>query len=258
MMVDEDGQLVIFSTTGYGKFRFHERNRPMVNKHIDELADKIRKENLLRSFPIIVNSKLEIMDGQHRFMAAQLLGVPIYYEINDDFRPESMAGVNTSSLNWKLDDFLHHHMADGKPQYKELQKFVEKSKVHLHAAIGLLSGRTAQPNSELIGKFKDGLFTVKDAEGAALVVAMRNDYSHFTSDFWKARTFLNVVSRLKNIPEYNHANMIKKVADNQSFFFKCSTVDQYFDMFSKIYSYKSQKKVNFRELAQQKSELVLA
>ena len=30
--------------------------------------------------PIVVNKKMEVMDGQHRLMAAKQLGVEIYYQ----------------------------------------------------------------------------------------------------------------------------------------------------------------------------------
>ena len=52
-------------TNEYNQFRFVKGNRPLNDLHLSRLRRSM-KENFL-PIPIIVNERMEIVDGQHRF-----------------------------------------------------------------------------------------------------------------------------------------------------------------------------------------------
>ena len=69
-------------TTDYKRFKFLINNRQTARNHINRLKDAITKNpDILSVQPILVNEKMEIIDGQHRFTAASELGLPIHYTV---------------------------------------------------------------------------------------------------------------------------------------------------------------------------------
>lgn len=245
---EDDQDVEILRTRNYDMFKLSEENRGVDIRHVQSLVNSIQKKNLLSSYPIIVNSNYEIMDGQHRFKAAEMLEKSIYYRVDDNFEPEHIARINTVNKKWALDAYMKHYVAKSNKEYEQTNVFVTKRGVNIYSAVGLLSGRTAQPNNELINKFKNGEFVVKDYEYAVKVVEMRDDFSEFSDDFYKSKTFLNALSRLAKAPEYNHQKMLKKISEKPRAFKKCNTVSQYLEMLTEIVNYRSKKQVDFTKI----------
>src|SRR5437868_13330592 len=95
-------------TTDYEKFVFRKDNRAKICKeHVDRLIKSIKITNLLQWRPIEVNSAMEVLDGQHRLLAAKALGVPIYYKVIDNATPESIILMNVHK-NWGMGDYLNY------------------------------------------------------------------------------------------------------------------------------------------------------
>ena len=58
----------IKTTRNYGQFRFMKGNRDVSSLHLERLIASMREKYV--PTPIIVNKDNEIIDGQHRFNAA--------------------------------------------------------------------------------------------------------------------------------------------------------------------------------------------
>ena len=69
----------VYQSVNYAQFQPIDGNRTILQHHLKRLK-KSMEENFLIS-PILVNEKMEIIDGQHRFEAAKSLGLPIYFFI---------------------------------------------------------------------------------------------------------------------------------------------------------------------------------
>lgn len=242
-----DDESPIQKTTDYGRFKFSEENRDLDLKHVQELINSITEKNLLSSNPIIVNSKMEIMDGQHRYEAAKFLETTLYFKEDNNFKPNDIARINTVNRKWQLEDYLKHFRSQGNGEYAALDNFIHQYNVNIYSAIGLLSGRTAQPNNELVSRFKDGKFVVKDYEHAIHVLTIRNDFGNYSTDFYKSKMFLNVVSKLVKDPDYSHQKMIAQIQNQSRAFVKCTTVIQYLEMLTELYNYhvRKENKVDF-------------
>ena len=91
-------------TMDYGIFKTVSGNRNISEFHIELLKRSIKKRNLTKDFPILVNSNFEILDGQHRYEALSNLGLPIYYRIAEVTTVQDIAIVNTISKKWTLAD----------------------------------------------------------------------------------------------------------------------------------------------------------
>ena len=102
----------------YYNLKFIESNRKANNQNVNKLIKSIQDNNLLHAAPIIVqvssNNDLQIIDGQHRYLAAKYLRVPIYIHILSDAKynihsSHIMSSLNSNQKNWGLGDFAHHY-----------------------------------------------------------------------------------------------------------------------------------------------------
>ena len=55
----------------------------------------IKKNNLLRVNPIIVDRKMNVIDGQHRLEACKILKEGIYYMLDDHISQADIAALTT-------------------------------------------------------------------------------------------------------------------------------------------------------------------
>lgn len=88
---------IVQTTINYKMFKFSKSNRQVDPKHLMDLLDATEKKNLLREYPILVDSGMNVLDGQHRLKVAESLKVPIYYMITDRVTVDDIAETNSRS-----------------------------------------------------------------------------------------------------------------------------------------------------------------
>lgn len=146
----------IKSTKDYTMFKLSPRNRTPVRVHINELKNAIKKENLLHLHPIVINDQREIISGQHRFLAAKELNLPIYYvqeEVSDDF----IVKANLFQRQAKMEDSIKYYMnVNRNSDYAYLYELKESLHISIGGIMGLFgkshdSGYAKEIN---IGEFK--------------------------------------------------------------------------------------------------------
>src|SRR5689334_746420 len=105
----------IYQTTDYDQFQLIAGNRSLNKANLKKLTASMKEEHLL--IPIIVNEKMEIIDGQHRFVAAKDLNKPVYYIINIGYGLSQVKRANTVGVNWTNEDFLATYREEGNENY---------------------------------------------------------------------------------------------------------------------------------------------
>ena len=148
---------MINKTKNYDKFKFRDDNRVSIDSlHINKLIESIKSRNLLEFRPIIVNENMEIIDGQHRLLAAKSLDLDIYYQIQKGLGGAEIILMNTSK-NWINSDYLNYYCKNRFPEYLKLEEFMKKNNLKLHVALNICVGasRTA------FNQFKNGKFVFK-------------------------------------------------------------------------------------------------
>ena len=220
------------STTNYKKFSLHYKNR-LVNWHkVERLAGAMRKKNLLNLFPIITNKKFEILDGQHRFEAAKLAKVEIYYVVSDsNYDIDNVAESNSFQKGWNVTDYLRYWSKSGKPEYQEvlaLAKKYDMSPVNITCLV-----YTQKVND----KIKSGEFILADKEHIIEVLnharALGIEFG-FTS--WNLRPFLRAMKTILSVKGYNKMRMGQKIKANRSKLVKMSEPRQYVELLEEIYN----------------------
>lgn len=178
----------IYVTNDYGKFKFRDDNREQINKaQVKVLAEAIRESNKLHLYPMLVNQDYEIINGQHRLLAAKDLGVNIYYEIDHDFKDEDLLAAN-SSKQWVSTDYLNYWCKHHSPEYLKLHEFIKKTGLQVRVAIDLCRVRT---NETRLDDFRKGKFLMRedvevDVDVCHQTVMLIREYFHVSNTIWSS------------------------------------------------------------------------
>ena len=208
---------ILYETTEYHLFNRNKKNRDenKYHAHISELAESMEKYGMLS--PVHVKSDGTIVDGHCRFAAAQLVNVPILYFISDiDVSVYEAAYRHALTKNWSKTDFTDVY-SQGKPSYKKLVDLSKEFSLH-PAQIYILatnaSWSTAQTRKEYErGEFQ---FTYQMEANVRCKVGKIQELIEVRNGLFKtpilAQKPLQVVSKMLEIPGYNHRQMLKNLA----------------------------------------------
>ncbi len=238
----------MLKTDKLNQFIFREDNREKINhSHVRALIESIKACNLLEMRPILVNEKLEIIDGQHRVLAAMALKIPIYYQVEKNLNPKQILLLNTAK-SWTAVDYLNFYVKNDYPEYKKLNGFIQMNQISLRVALCVTMGST----DEAFKKFKNGEFTFEQNFSASQfhlgketqdIIRKMNGHSKHTESakFWKA--LLTLIKHDKFDSDKWRANL-KKMAER--FVPKVSSAD-YLKLFVSVYNWHNTQKIHITE-----------
>ncbi|MEQ9286955.1 MAG: ParB N-terminal domain-containing protein [Cyclobacteriaceae bacterium] len=83
----------VFETNDYSSFKKIKGNRGIDPQHVNRLEHSFKKKHL--KTPILLNEKMEIVDGQHRVEAAKNLNLPVYYIIKENYGLDEARALNS-------------------------------------------------------------------------------------------------------------------------------------------------------------------
>lgn len=233
-------------SNNYEDFSFLDSNAPINNSHVETIKASMLIKQLLPWRPILVNKDMQIIDGQHRFLAAKSLGHPIYYQKNEELTEDDMGLLNSNTRNWKPGEWIHHWKTRGKEQYKILDDFCSKYNITCH-----LGAKVLKLRSETFARtLKAGTLSKIDpntlARGTEIMDTVMElkeliSYSMITqSDFIKTVAFLRGLIALVQLDDFD-AKVFKKKLDMQiNKIIKCTDSQSYFNRFLEIYNWKNQ------------------
>ena len=93
-------------TSDYSIFKKHESNRVINELALRKLINSIKSKNMLELRPILVDSQMRVIDGQHRLEAAKALRVPIFYLMKKESESLDIILLNTQK-RWSIEDYLN-------------------------------------------------------------------------------------------------------------------------------------------------------
>ena len=232
-------------TSDYDKFKFRSDNREAINQsHVKRLADSIKARNLLELRPISVNAEMEVIDGQHRLLAAKMLGIPIYYSQNHELTGSDIILMNVAQ-SWKQRDYLNYYCKNHYPEYIKLQDFVKQNTISLRVALNITvgSGRDAY------FKFKSGEYKFNQEEFSAYIevcwetigyIKRMNGYSGYTESakFWSA---LLILIRHANFDADKWKENLKRMVER---FTPKARQEDYLRLFMDVHNWRNNSKVD--------------
>lgn len=201
----KEGKILI--TYDYEIFKRMRGNRIVNNSHVKNLVKSMKEKYLPQ--PITVNQDMEIIDGQHRFAAAEELNLPIYYQIIHGASIGDVQRLNTNTKDWKGEDYLNMFCERDFDDYLILKHFIKEYKFSLQTTMSLLLNKPSIDRAEK-NDFKHGNFKIKSVtlakKNAEKILQIKPYYNG-----WNRRAFNKAMLILFQNTDYNHPTFIKKL-----------------------------------------------
>lgn len=235
-------------TRDYDSFIFREDNRDRIRpQHVKRLIESIRSRNLLEFRPVVVNGSMEVIDGQHRILAAKALGVEIYYQMEKSLDAADIIKLNISE-SWNMADYLNFYILHGYVEYIKLRNFMDKNKISLKVGMSIALGQVKQGRIAFkAGEFKFNEETLgQEIDACWETIGYINKMNGFSA-YTESSKFWNALLKLIKHPCFDvtkwRTNM-KLMVDN----FSAKTSEKvYVKMLTKIYNWKNQSPIYFTE-----------
>jgi len=208
---------IIYETIAYHLFERNAKNRNerKYRAHISALAESI-EQNGMRN-PMRVKPDGTILDGHCRFAAAQLVNAPVKYFIDqNEVSVYQAAYSHALTRNWSKTDFTEVY-SQRKPAYKKLVDLSKEFSLH-PAQIYILATNASWSTAETRKEYERGEFQFTSSMEASVrcKVDKIRELSEVRNGLFKtpilAQKPLQVVSKMLEVPGYNHKQMIKNLA----------------------------------------------
>jgi hypothetical protein len=248
----------VYETNDYSMFKTLGGNRELNKLHVARLK-KSFSENYLFT-PILVNSEMGIIDGQHRVEAAKALGLPIRFIKLNGYGLHEIQVYNTNMKNWKKEDYLNGYCDLGFSEYLKFRNFMKRFPefgiASTEAILLQYPGFNPLPARDVdyrmpsgkpaLGKyFEEGKLAIPDYDKSceiALKILMLKPYY----DGFHRRVFVAAMLGLLKQEQFSISELISKLKFNPSGIQHCNDVTQYKLLIENIYNYKRREKVNLR------------
>lgn len=204
----------IYFTTDYGRFKFLKGNRDINEAKVKKIKQDIESGiDFLKYAPIIVNDKMEIIDGQHRYAVSMALKTNVYYVINQTADLEVVPAINSKSTKWRTVDFLNSYVDLKRPVYCALNDFVKIYKgIGIPTAAKMFHTGTVNEHGAMEA-FQEGRLTAEHMEYAHDIATLLSDFQPYTVNAFSRGMFAAMIT-LNGNGKYNHEFMLKKLQES--------------------------------------------
>lgn len=143
----------IKTTKNYSMFKPLEGNREIRDRRVDKIVQSIVKIGYITS-PILVNEKMEVIDGQGRLSALERLGLPVEYIVHEGIGIEECRQMNIHQSNWGDYDYVQSFAVRGSEDYQRLQSLIDQFR---DLPISVVAQSAAQQDMTSVGGGKSNL-----------------------------------------------------------------------------------------------------
>lgn len=250
----------VYQTSNLNLFNVIKGNRPPNPQHIKRLADSMIKNGMMQS-PIIVNENFDVIDGQHRLMAARAISSFIYYIIQPGYGLKEVQELNINQKNWSKKDFMESYADMGIESYLKLRNFTRRNPIYtINNCIAMCSNRVSSSGTDVSAKyrmdspnkvrvqkevFEEGTWLGKDFELAqenADKIKMLKTYY----DGYLRSTFIGTMLGLFSNKKFDFLEFLNKLKYQTQKLEDCTSVSQYKILIESIYNHRRRDKVNLR------------
>lgn len=226
----------IFTSNQYDKFILSELNR--IPGHYHKVRDSIKENDYTKYQPILVNSKMEIVDGQNRFLACKELGLPVHFIVSDEIKIFAAADINRASKNWTAMDYAIHYAKRGREPYIKLLDLCAKynQKLSIVQCFGKMTGSNRSHTENV----KSGQFQFREDVDIEDFLSHMQDFEPYYS-FAKKGKFVKAVLKLYLTKGYDQELMRNKLRMASGIVHEQPRVDMMTEEILKLYNYKARK-----------------
>ncbi len=195
-------------TKEYKIFSYLPQNRPITRFHVQELVASYEANPVLVPLrPLLVNERMEIIDGQHRFEACKALGFPVFYIIVPHLDVATAQLMNALQRPWAMSDFLNSYADSGREEYQFFRKCLEEYHIAPTALTRYITGGDRQRSGR---DFRLGNFKItQDRAEIIRQLDMLSDFADIAPWFGKKPFATAVWKTIKRLGEnYDHPRLL--------------------------------------------------
>jgi len=248
----------VYKTDNLSIFKVIGGNRVPNPQHIKRLKNSIIENGMLCN-PILVNEKMEVIDGQHRLLASKECDSFIYYIILKNYSLSEVHTLNLNQKNWTKKDFMDGYADMGIDSYIKLREFVKKNEdFSFSDCVSLCSNVSRSSSLDFDNRLlKNGelksqaeLFTAGTWKGKDFDLA--NEWSERIKlikpyyNGYNRTTFVSVMISFFKNSNFDYSEFMHKIRLQPKALVDCVNVQQQRLLIEEIYNYKSRNKVNLR------------
>lgn len=161
-MIDGKAIATVYSTENYDQFVLMKENRAIKGARIAKVRKSIEKNGYVFN-PIIVNEKMEIIDGQARFEVLREKGLPIQFIVKEGLGARECIALNTTVSVWTIKDYVESYMNQGSKDYERLWYLLDKYSTYGINCMDLMFAIHGQASVPM-NAIKDGEFVCSEEQ----------------------------------------------------------------------------------------------
>lgn len=228
----------IFEELDYTKFRKLPDNRDVLSNRLSKLLASFSAKQILN--PIIVNEKMQIIDGQGRYETLKKLGRPIPYIIAKGADSNDCKRMNRYNSKWSNLDFAKSYAAAGNENYINLLKACSLTTYPINRVARLANHSTAMTATGESpiesGKF---IFSEEDITKVLKIKEMITDIQDTLLLGKRINdAFCVSIKIMSEYKGYNHTHMISNCKKLKNTFSVISGIEGMLQEFERVYNYK--------------------
>jgi hypothetical protein len=243
---------MVYKTDDLSIFKAIDGNRVPNLQHIKRLADSIRIYGM-KCNPILVNEKMQVIDGQHRLLAAKEIGTFVYYIVLNGYTLSEVQTLNLNQKNWTKKDYMEGYANMGIEPYIKLRNFCNKNEDFKFSDCLSLCSNVGSQNCHLANKysrgvihiFEEGTWIGKDfelgQEWANKIRMIQPYYSNYNRSIF----VLTLLTLFQN-DNFDFNEFMHKLRLQPTALVDCSNREQYKTLIEDIYNFRSRNKINLR------------
>jgi len=247
----------VYKTSDLSVFNQLKGNRPPNPKHIARLCHSIEQNGVLQN-PIIVNENMDVIDGQHRLLAAKKSISSIYYIIVEGYGLNEVQVLNLNQKNWTMLDFMNGYSDMGIESYIKLRDFMAEYKdFKFSNCLALCSNKASTSMYGINQKYRynkasktSEVFEEGTWEGGDFKLAVENaDKLLMIKPYYKGYNrscFVSTMLTLLKNENFDFFVFLNKLKLQVSKMEDCASISQYKMLIEEIYNYRSRVKVSLR------------
>lgn len=230
----------IYQTTDYSQFKRLAGNRDVPDRRVSRIIESIQKNGYIQS-PILVNEKMEVIDGQGRLEALKRLGLPVDFYISPGLTVKECRALNQYATKWTTKDFVLSCAEMGNQSYQYFAKLMQDySWASIATILNALTGGTSHSSKKLA----NGEFTCTKGEYEQATKILAYD-ARFLPIYMggKREYFFMAVNFCYNLPDVDNEKLYKRILSMRGKIVPASTIDMAIDNIEAIYNYRAHPRV---------------
>jgi hypothetical protein len=247
----------VYKTNDLSIFKTIGGNRVPNPQHIKRLKCSIIENGMLCN-PILVNEKMEVIDGQHRLLASKEADSHIFYIVLNGYSLSQVHTLNLNQKNWSKKDFMDGYADMGLESYIKLSRFIEANQDYSFAdCISMCSNNSSNTTlssskittkgvvSNVTEHFTSGTWKGKDFELAQEWAEKIRLIKPYYTNYNRSVFVLTMTSLFKN-ENFDYSEFMHKIRLQPKALVDCANREQQRLLIEEIYNYRSRNKVNLR------------